>query len=233
MPERLHRPRGYGWQCPENAVYVGRGSKWANPWRFRSRQALARVPALDGSAWEWEDRISAAGYSHSFNHPDGHVTRHDVRYMTLAECNELYRQALTAPTRDIHLGHGRRRENWLTVEDARRELAGQDLVCRCSLRMACHVDILLEVANKPATRPELLERLIQADIPGHLVVAGLMEAESVQEALQVAGRIMATSSNRDLGQCRCGFRAPELGPHPACPIHGGQSVDDFHQGCPP
>jgi hypothetical protein len=150
MPQRLHRPAVRGWQPPENAVYVGRGSKWANPFRYRTREALARVPALDGSAWEYEGRISAAGYSHAYHHPDGRITGHEVRYLTREECNELYRRALTDPTFEISL-----RDGWggpkLTLEDARRELAGKDLACRCSLRSACHADVLLELANERET----------------------------------------------------------------------------------
>lgn len=33
MPERIQRRRTKGWRMPENTVYVGRGSKWGNPWR--------------------------------------------------------------------------------------------------------------------------------------------------------------------------------------------------------
>jgi hypothetical protein len=155
MPERLHRPAVRGWQPPENAVYVGQGSKWATPFRYRSREALARVPALDGSAWEYEDRISAAGMSHNFFHPDGHMTFHEIRYMTREECNELYRRALIDPTWGIHLRDWTaeydpdlKRIPWLKIEDARRELAGKDLACRCSLRSACHADVLLELGAK-------------------------------------------------------------------------------------
>ncbi|MGY4543275.1 hypothetical protein ACVWY0_003208 [Arthrobacter sp. UYNi723] len=32
MPERIQRKRTKGWRMPEGAVYVGRGSKWGNPW---------------------------------------------------------------------------------------------------------------------------------------------------------------------------------------------------------
>jgi hypothetical protein len=144
MPQRLQRKRTAGYRLPEGAVYVGPGSKWANPFRYRSREALARVPALDGSAWEYESRISAHGMSHPFYHPDGRITPHQIRYMTREECNELYRRALVDPTFKHHL-----RDGWggpkLTLEDARHELAGKDLVCRCSLRSACHADVLLQL----------------------------------------------------------------------------------------
>ncbi len=32
MPQRIQRRRTKGWRMPEGAVYVGRGSKWGNPW---------------------------------------------------------------------------------------------------------------------------------------------------------------------------------------------------------
>ena len=31
MPERVQRKRTKGWKMPPNTVYVGRGSKWGNP----------------------------------------------------------------------------------------------------------------------------------------------------------------------------------------------------------
>lgn len=34
-----------------------------------------------------------------------------------------------------------------TVDDVKRELAGKDLCCWCSLSKGCHADILLEIAN--------------------------------------------------------------------------------------
>lgn len=43
MPERLQRKRVRGWRAPPNAIYVGRPSKWCNPWRpgeYGSRQGL-------------------------------------------------------------------------------------------------------------------------------------------------------------------------------------------------
>lgn len=31
-PKRIQRKRTKGWRMPEGAVYVGRGTKWGNPW---------------------------------------------------------------------------------------------------------------------------------------------------------------------------------------------------------
>ena len=32
-PKRIQRKRTKGWRMPEGAVYVGRGTKWGNPYR--------------------------------------------------------------------------------------------------------------------------------------------------------------------------------------------------------
>lgn len=34
MPVRLQRKRTKGYRLPPDAVYVGRGSRWGNPWRI-------------------------------------------------------------------------------------------------------------------------------------------------------------------------------------------------------
>ena len=33
MPKRIQRKRSAGWRMPEGAVYVGRPTKWGNPYR--------------------------------------------------------------------------------------------------------------------------------------------------------------------------------------------------------
>jgi hypothetical protein len=37
MPQRIQRQRTKGWKMPENTVYVGRGSRWGNPYRIGAR----------------------------------------------------------------------------------------------------------------------------------------------------------------------------------------------------
>lgn len=156
-PKRIRLRRVKGWTKPEGAVVVGRPSCWGNPFAYRTPMALARVPALDGSAWEYEGRISTDGFVHPYQHADGSWTRHTVRYMTLAECVELYERCLLNPTRELRLYrqvyrtvHGKRlwlETETLTAEIARRELGGRDLACWCDLDKPCHVDVLLRVSN--------------------------------------------------------------------------------------
>lgn len=155
-PKRIQRKRTLGWRKPDGAVIVDRTSKWGNPFAYRTPYGLARVPAIDGSPWEYEGRISAAGTRHDCFHADGTWTAHTVRYMTRAECVQMYRRALLAPDPHIHLWDGKAR-CWLTPDDVRRELAGKDLLCWCPLddgegnQVPCHASVLLEVANGGAS----------------------------------------------------------------------------------
>lgn len=168
-PQRIQRRRTKGWRMPAGAVYVGRPTRWGNPFEFRTPHGLARVPAVEdpGAEWEYEGRISADGTRHDYHHPDGRVTVCHVRYMTRAECVETYRRALTgndsAAMRSAFphglgkwLGYwakdakGLRVREYVTVDDVRRELAGRDLVCWCPLDEPCHADVLLELANAPS-----------------------------------------------------------------------------------
>ncbi|WP_100508575.1 DUF4326 domain-containing protein [Mycobacteroides abscessus] len=45
MPQRIQRKRTKGWRMPEGAIYVGRPSRWGNPFR----------PVLVGGEWLIED----------------------------------------------------------------------------------------------------------------------------------------------------------------------------------
>ena len=42
-PKRIQRKRTRGWRMPEGAVYVGRGSRWGNPFRWESPSAIAAL----------------------------------------------------------------------------------------------------------------------------------------------------------------------------------------------
>lgn len=44
MPKRIQRQRTKGWRMPEGAVYVGRPTKWGNPFRVGTR---TRFEGLD------------------------------------------------------------------------------------------------------------------------------------------------------------------------------------------
>ena len=142
-PQRIQRKRTKGWKMPEGAVYVGRPTKWGNPFRLRTGYGLARVPAVvHPMAWEYEGRISADGMRHDYHHDDGTVTVCHVRYMTAAETMECYLQYITGggwPLDFVSDAH-------LALDPS--ELRGRDLACWCPLDQPCHADVLLELANR-------------------------------------------------------------------------------------
>lgn len=147
LPRRVQRERRPGWQMPDGSRYVGRPTVFGNPYRFGDRTGLARVPAVDGSTWEYEDRISAAGTRHDAHHPDGSVTVHHIRYMTRSEIVNLYARSLITPTPQLRLWRRGAPGWYLTVDQVRADLAGLDLACWCRPEWPCHADVLLHVAN--------------------------------------------------------------------------------------
>lgn len=64
-PKRIQRSRTKGWRMPEGAIYVGRPTKWGNPY-------------------------TPANYTVITDH-----TTFQSRPATIAECVELYRRELT------------------------------------------------------------------------------------------------------------------------------------------
>lgn len=167
-PKRIQLSRAKGYRKPEGAIVVARPTKWGNPFGYRTRTGLARVPAVfdPNAEWEYEGRISADGMRHDYHHPGGEITVCHVRYMTRAEIVQTYRQALLGEETPAMSGlgakgkwlgrwvgkHPNQRREYITAEVVRRELAGKDLACWCPLTEPCHADVLLGVANSEGTR---------------------------------------------------------------------------------
>ena len=57
MPVRIQRKRTKGWKMPPNTVYVGRGSRWGNPFKGedaveRYKWAISKFPCAERiKAW--------------------------------------------------------------------------------------------------------------------------------------------------------------------------------------
>ena len=148
MPERIQRRRTKGWRMPEGAVFVGRPTKWGNP--FVVGKTQIRVPGVRAE-WEYEGRLHKTTGERTFfctgvddlGLPVGFW--HDVRIATQEQCVELFRQrALGLDVENVGLGEPRR-------SIVRAELAGRDLACWCPLDHPCHADVLLEIANQEVT----------------------------------------------------------------------------------
>lgn len=56
IPQRVQRRRTKGWRMPDNTIYVGRGSKWGNPYTLEIMQK--KIDELAG-LFETESSISA------------------------------------------------------------------------------------------------------------------------------------------------------------------------------
>ncbi|MFI0900591.1 DUF4326 domain-containing protein [Streptomyces sp. NPDC020983] len=120
MPERIQRKRQAGWRKPEGAVYVGRGSKWGNPW------AIAETDTLSGWTVKWtgpgRTPVGLRREIPAHNQRDAHALA--------VECFEVWVYAQPE-----------------LLEAARCDLAGRDLMCWCADSMPCHADVLLAIAN--------------------------------------------------------------------------------------
>lgn len=139
-PRRIQRRRTKGWRAPAGAVYVGRGTRWGNPYRLGQTQV--RMPGIDGSKWQHEGRLGkTSGQRHAFVHPNGTITWHLVQDATPEQVIDLYRRWLTGKPE--------------LVAAAREQLAGRDLMCWCPLPEPgepdhCHATVLLSIAAEGA-----------------------------------------------------------------------------------
>jgi hypothetical protein len=154
MPKRIQRRRIAGWRMPEGAVYVGRPTRWGNPFAYHDRSyGLVRFGPdhLErfGRAWDYEGRCSGPDIRHDMWFSADDVVKTEVRWGTRTELVELFRLTLTAPTPGMLSAYPSRRGRFMKVDidDIRRELAGRDLACWCDLDQPCHADVLLELAN--------------------------------------------------------------------------------------
>lgn len=149
-PQRIQRSREKGWTMPDGAIYVGRPTRWGNPFQYRSKvSGLVRFQPMTPDAFELESRISANGIRHDYFGNDDTRTVFYVRYATRAEIVELFRRTLLEPDRGMLGGWPSAGGHYArcTLDDIRAELAGHDLACWCPLSEPCHADILLALAN--------------------------------------------------------------------------------------
>lgn len=121
-PVRVQRRRTKGYRLPPNTVYVGRGTKWGNP--FRAYSELKYQMVVD-------DRTST------------------VKDMVLERRTPENWRAMTTKAVELfalHIGPLGLYE--IDYSEIRAELAGKNLACWCPLDQPCHADVLLEIANR-------------------------------------------------------------------------------------
>jgi hypothetical protein len=126
-PQRIQRKRTKGWRMPEGAVFVGRPTKWGNPFRVGhhyKRDADGGIPRM----------------SIRFVYLEAFEGHQDASFTTIASAQEAvdwFRWYM-----GTHLFQ-REAERQLI----REKLTGHDLACWCPLDQPCHADVLLEIAN--------------------------------------------------------------------------------------
>jgi len=121
-PKRIQRKRSAGWRMPENTVYVGRPTKFGNPYWDIARYGLDLCIRLF--------RETATGCWNPLLIPEGPLANSWHKWLYRDHCAWLKRIG----------GH--------PVEEIQAELRGKNLACWCRLDRPCHADILLEIANQ-------------------------------------------------------------------------------------
>lgn len=127
MPVRIQRKRTKGWRMPENTVYVGRPSKWGNP--FIVGQILSDcVYRGERGAFPYQIIQMAE--------VDGFIcSEYLEQVLTIQDALKLYKAYILY--------------EWEMSGDYNPwKLADKNLSCWCALDSPCHADILLELANK-------------------------------------------------------------------------------------
>lgn len=124
-PVRIQRLRKKGWVTPPGSVYVGRPTKWGNPFKFNLKGDI-----IYGDATHRRTILNPWIFIETCE-PD------KIRERVI----ELHKQWLNGEN------------SWnivpceLTSEQIKQELKGLTLTCWCPPDKKCHADILLEIAN--------------------------------------------------------------------------------------
>lgn len=122
-PRRIRRQRTKGWRMPQGAVYVGRPTRWGNPWSV-GKDGLVVGPGLYFSADpDMTQGMLAAMYADW------------LQLGTLAPA-----LMCQGPYRELEAQRA-------SIVDNLGDIRGRDLGCWCRLDSPCHADVLLELAN--------------------------------------------------------------------------------------
>lgn len=122
-PRRIQRQRTKGWRMPRGTVYVGRPTKWGNPFAIGDVIDRVRVIPTSGSSIR------------------GGVA--ELIVTSSADAAEAYRRWIAGTPMLTERARP-------TLDELRDALRGRDLVCWCPLDQPCHADVLLELANGDA-----------------------------------------------------------------------------------
>ena len=120
--KRIQRKRTKGWKMPDNSIYVGRPTKFGNPFKLTPEKAILyyKKDKIIGSPWCYLNELSQFSMFTILVLYEQWI-RGELQY------NDIERALPNPP--DIE------------------ELRGKDLACWCSLDKPCHVDVLIKLLN--------------------------------------------------------------------------------------
>lgn len=130
-PRRIQRQRQRGWRAPAGAIYVGRPTRWANPFAV----------TWNGLCWQV---IDTGDRSLGLREEPQTFTEKD-KPLALAFATSLF---------ELHTGPmGLYEYDADMLAALRAELGGRDLMCWCPLPAPgepdhCHAAVLLDLANQ-------------------------------------------------------------------------------------
>ena len=130
-----------GWKLPKNAICVGDGTQWANPWKvvkYFDMWTVKFSKPSDGML-SFQYRVSSNDFNaFACNEYDSEI------YFALKENAAnfaviLYKDFLW----NVH-----NRKIGIVLESYLQPLKGKNLACMCNLETPCHADVLVELCNK-------------------------------------------------------------------------------------
>lgn len=126
-PKRFQRKRTAGWKMPEGAVYVGRGSKWGNPFviQIAPKGMVGAYPQTNMRYAVLDSRPDAPRGNYKLFPTFHDAARYAVNMFLTAVMHKLEKDPDFA------------------------NLAGKDLACWCAESNPCHGDTILKWVNAP------------------------------------------------------------------------------------
>lgn len=143
-PIRIQRKRTKGSRMPENTVYVGRPTKWGNPFNFKASDNCWNALALGcrGDA-KGRQEASVKAFRQWIDDPRGRVKEMEFGVVIEGRHKETGRR------KKIPIGPRAKAGTAPSHAEIQQALRGKNLACWCAPGTPCHADVLLEIANKP------------------------------------------------------------------------------------
>lgn len=129
QPKRIQLSRRKGWRKPKGAIVVARPSRWGNPF------PVDVEPFTREDAVRMYREVVTTGVATLVTNPGTRWEKRERFIGTRAKRVRGHLRLVSPPT----------------LAQIREQLAGHDLACWCPLDQPCHADVLLELANSPAS----------------------------------------------------------------------------------